>query len=79
MAGILALGEHDGVGAELAASPFTQGKSPGQQEGEQDTSAGGAMSDAELRNRWLRRVQTAPADFLRAKFAYQAALKDGKP
>ena len=34
------------------------------------------MSDAE-RNRWLRRVQTAPADFLRAKFAYQAAMKDG--
>lgn len=30
------------------------------------------MSDAELRAMWLRRVQTTPGDFLRAKFAYQA-------
>jgi Ca-activated chloride channel family protein len=37
------------------------------------------MNDAELRNLWLRRVQTAPADFLRAKFAYQASMKDSKP
>ena len=25
---------------------------------------------------WLRRVQTRPADFLRAKFAYQAAQQE---
>jgi Ca-activated chloride channel family protein len=31
------------------------------------------LSDAELRATWLRRVQTSPGDFLRAKFAYQAA------
>lgn len=31
------------------------------------------MTDAELRATWLRRVQTSPGDFLRAKFAYQAA------
>jgi Ca-activated chloride channel family protein len=31
------------------------------------------VSDEELRATWLRRVQTTPADFLRAKFAYQAA------
>jgi Ca-activated chloride channel family protein len=35
----------------------------------------GKMSDEELRATWLRRVQTTPGDFLRAKFAYQAALK----
>ncbi len=34
---------------------------------------GKKMSDAELRALWLRRVQTTPGDFLRAKFAYQAA------
>lgn len=34
---------------------------------------GQKMSDAELRALWLRRVQTTPGDFLRAKFAYQAA------
>lgn len=31
------------------------------------------LSDEELRATWLRRVQTTPGDFLRAKFAYQAA------
>ncbi|SDP77385.1 hypothetical protein [Desulforhopalus singaporensis] len=31
------------------------------------------LSDAEMRAMWLRRVQTKPADFLRAKFAYQLA------
>lgn len=42
---------------------------------QQETVAGGGqrLSDAELRAMWLRRVQTRPADFLRAKFAYQAA------
>lgn len=36
-----------------------------------------ALSDAELRATWLRRVQTTPGDFLRAKFAYQATRTDG--
>lgn len=35
--------------------------------------ASGEVSDEELRATWLRRVQTTPGDFLRAKFAYQAA------
>ena len=30
-----------------------------------------AMSDEAIRALWLRRVQTKPADFLRARFAYQ--------
>ncbi|GGC79452.1 hypothetical protein GCM10010994_41890 [Chelatococcus reniformis] len=41
-------------------------------EGGQDTeTAGEAMSDAAVRALWLKRVQTRPADFLRARFAYQ--------
>ncbi len=32
-----------------------------------------SLSDEALRASWLRRVQTTPGDFLRAKFAYQAA------
>lgn len=46
---------------------------------------GQKMSDEELRAMWLRRVQTTPGDFLRAKFAYQAASAEpssgtgGKP
>lgn len=35
--------------------------------------SGNAMSDEDLRATWLRRVQTTPGDFLRAKFAYQAS------
>jgi Ca-activated chloride channel family protein len=34
---------------------------------------GEKLSDEELRALWLRRVHTTPSDFLRAKFAYQAA------
>jgi Ca-activated chloride channel family protein len=40
--------------------------------------AGGEMSDEELRATWLRRVQTTPGDFLRTKFAYQAAHLEQK-
>jgi Ca-activated chloride channel family protein len=32
----------------------------------------GKMSDEQLRATWLRRVQTTPGEFLRAKFSYQA-------
>lgn len=35
-----------------------------------------AMSDEALRATWLRQVQTTPGDFLRAKFAFQAAHDD---
>lgn len=38
-----------------------------------------SLSDEELRASWLRQVRTSPADFLRAKFAYQASAKGGKP
>ena len=40
---------------------------------------GGQPSEAELRAQWLRRVQTRPADFLRAKFAYQRAMQKAQP
>jgi Ca-activated chloride channel family protein len=40
--------------------------------------AEGEVSDEELRASWLRRVQTTPGDFLRAKFAYQAAKEGAK-
>lgn len=41
--------------------------------GGQDTVIAGeqATSDAAIQALWLRRVQTKPADFLKAKFAYQ--------
>lgn len=43
--------------------------------GEPQTLNAEELSDAELRSTWLRRVQTSPGDFLRAKFAYQAAQR----
>jgi len=45
-----------------------------------ETVTGGTLSDSDVQALWLRRVQTRPADFLRAKFAYQesrqSATKD---
>lgn len=35
-----------------------------------------AMTDDALRSIWLRRVRTTPGDFLKARFAYQAAKQD---
>ncbi|RYD19101.1 MAG: hypothetical protein EOP88_20230 [Verrucomicrobiaceae bacterium] len=41
--------------------------------------AEGEVSDDQLQASWLRRVKTTPGDFLRAKFAWQAAHEgDGK-
>jgi Ca-activated chloride channel family protein len=42
------------------------------QQDEPSAPAVSAMSDQAIRALWLRRVQTRPADFLRARFAYQA-------
>jgi Ca-activated chloride channel family protein len=39
--------------------------------GSEAVTAGGEMSEEELRATWLRRVENDPADFLRARFAYQ--------
>jgi len=43
----------------------------------QDTEVSGsdALSSQEIQALWLRRVQTHPADFLKAKFAYQQASR----
>jgi Ca-activated chloride channel family protein len=45
-------------------------------EGQETEVAGGkALSDQQIQALWLRRVQTRPADFLKAKFAYQQAAR----
>jgi Ca-activated chloride channel family protein len=53
---------------------FSDQKSP-PSAGEEQTEGGVELSDEELRSVWLRQVQTKPADFLRAKFAYQFAKR----
>lgn len=47
--------------------------------GGEDTTVQAAMpmSDEAVRALWLKRVQTRPADFLRAKFAYQLGAQPG--
>lgn len=46
----------------------------------QDTqiSGGKTLSDMEIQALWLRRVQTRPADFLKAKFAFQQATRSAE-
>lgn len=65
----------DMTGGELGADGITFDK--GQSSGEQSetTESAGGPSDQELRAMWLRQVQTTPSDFLKAKFAYQNAVK----
>jgi Ca-activated chloride channel family protein len=40
-------------------------------EGQETQTAGAPMDDAAVRALWLKRVQTKPAEFLRARFGYQ--------
>lgn len=67
----------EGTGGKLGADEIRFDSSPAssanpeQQELVETEQAG----DAELRAAWLRRVQTNPGDFLRAKFAYQLSAK----
>jgi Ca-activated chloride channel family protein len=66
----------DMTGGMLGADEivFTDTKSPPSDQTEQ-TDGGQRLSEVELRSIWLRQVQTRPADFLRAKFAYQHATQ----
>ena len=62
-----------GTGGKLGADEIvfdTQGKNNSSEETE-EVDNGEPMSDDEMRALWLRKVQTKPADFLRAKFSYQ--------
>lgn len=67
----------DMTGGQLGADEivFTKTKSSND-DAVEETVDGQKLSDAEMRAIWLRNVQTKPADFLRAKFAYQHAVKD---
>jgi Ca-activated chloride channel family protein len=66
----------DMTGGMLGADDivFTEGKPP-PGAGEEQTEGGEATSNKEMRAIWLRQVQTKPADFLAAKFAYQQAMR----
>jgi Ca-activated chloride channel family protein len=64
------------TGGMLAADEivFTTGKQDNA--GQEQSEAGGQpLSDQALQALWLRRIQTKPADFLKAKFAYQLSVE----
>lgn len=65
----------DMTGGMLGADEvvFSSDKSDPQGDGQEQVDGGKPMSDAQLQALWLRRVQTRPAAFMRAKFAFQLA------
>ena len=60
-------GERDNMNPD--STIFHKSATPGDEQGEQVAIEG--VSDQQIQAMWLRRVQTRPADFLRAKFASQ--------
>ena len=65
------------TGGQLEADEIVSDDRP-QQSGDSkqvEVVSGGKLSDEQLQALWLRRVQTNPADFLRAKFAYQLSRR----
>jgi len=66
------------TGGRIKADQVVFGKKKDSWPGEQtEVTEGEGLSDEELRGLWLRRVHTRPADFLRAKFAFQTQLDRG--
>ena len=66
-----------GTGGMLEADEivFDLDANSGPTQGEQTVDEEGGLRDDQLREMWLRRVETRPADFLAARFAYQFALQ----
>jgi Ca-activated chloride channel homolog len=57
------------------ADEIVYDKTVGRNEGQETETPGAPMDDAAVRALWLKRVQTKPADFLRARFVYQLQEK----
>ncbi len=58
---------------QLGADDITFDKGPNSGGQDTETETEQPLSEAEMQAMWLRRVQTKPADFQKAKFAYQLA------
>lgn len=67
-------GQHQEEAAGIKADAIVVGKKAIAQNSQTSEVEGAVnLDDPAMRQMWLRRVQTTPQDFLRAKFAYQAA------
>jgi Ca-activated chloride channel homolog len=60
---------------KVGADKIVFDKKANNQGQETEVAGGKELSDQEMQALWLRRVQTRPADILRAKFAYQRAVQ----
>jgi Ca-activated chloride channel family protein len=69
-----------GTGGQLKADEYTFDDRPQQSSDSKEVEvvAGENLSNEQVQALWLRRVQTKPADFLRAKFAYQYSRQQQK-
>jgi len=68
----------DMTGGKMEADDieFDIGVEGGQDPPETTVDEGKALNDEQVQALWLRRVQTEPADFLRARFSYQQAMAE---
>jgi Ca-activated chloride channel family protein len=65
----------DMTGGMLGADEYVFSDKKGSGGQPEETVTPGTQNPAEMRAIWLRQVQTRPGDFLKAKFAYQQAMK----
>ncbi len=67
-----------GTGGKLEADKivFDEKGAKGKGEMTSEEARAQGLSEAQLREMWMRRVQTTPADFLRLKFSYQDQVED---
>lgn len=66
--------DHGGTGGMLEADEIVFTEMAQSSPNQEQVTGNEKQSDQEMRAMWLRRVETRPADFLRAKFAYQKAF-----
>ena len=68
----------EGTGGKLGADEVQISDSPGDRSSDEEVVEvqGEELDDAALQALWLRRLETSPADFLRTRFAYQAAKEE---
>ncbi len=70
-AAMLDVGPGDSTGSQLGADDVVFDKQAKTSEQTEEVVGSKPLSDQEIQAMWLRRVSTKPADFLKAKFAYQ--------
>ena len=71
-----------GTGGKLGADKVVFDKRGAQGKGEmsaQQLQAEKGLTDAQLQEMWMRRVQTTPGDFLKYKFAFQVQNQEEVP